>query len=97
MALDKLKIKWLDNYKTAPEQLKKMAGVKGVISAFNVNIDAVIKITGAKIEKIMKEHSLDQSQILEDGKKRINTKEDAISGIVHCFKGGIAEDRKSVV
>jgi len=90
--LDYLKTKWLENYKTAPEQLKKMAGVKGVISAFNVNIDAVIKITGAKIEKIMKEHSLDQSQILEDGKKRINTKEDAIRGIVHCFKGGIAEE-----
>ena len=59
--LDQLKTKWLENYKTAPEQLKKMAEVKGVISAFNVNIDAVIKITGAKIEKIIKEQSLDQA------------------------------------
>ena len=90
--LDQLKIKWLENYKSAPEQLKKMTGVKGVISAFNVNIDAVIKITGATIEKIIKDHSLDQAQILEDGKKQINTKEDAIRGIVHCFKSGIAEE-----
>ena len=92
MELNNLKAKWLDNYKTAPEQLKKMSGVKGVVSAFNVNIDAVIKITGAKIEKIIKEQTLDQHQILEDGKKRISTKEDAIRGIVHCFKGGIAEE-----
>jgi ADP-dependent phosphofructokinase/glucokinase len=92
MTLEKLKIKWLENYATAPEQLKKMAGVKGVISAFNVNIDAVIKISGAKIEKIISEQGLNQQQIVEDGKKRINTKEDAIRGIVHCFKAGIAEE-----
>ena len=64
--LDELKTKWLANYKTAPEQLEKMAGVKGLISAFNVNIDAVIKITGATIEKIIQTHTLDQNQILED-------------------------------
>jgi len=92
MILDNLKDKWLANYKTAPEQLKKMAGVKGVISAFNVNIDAVIKITGAKIEELITSQSLDQTRILEDGKKRISTKEDAIRGIVHCFKSGIAEE-----
>ena len=92
MNLVDLKTKWLSNYKTAPEQLKKMAGVKGLISAFNVNIDAVIKITGATIEKIIQTHSLDQNLILEDGKKRISSKEDAIRGIVHCFKGGIAEE-----
>ena len=92
MKIDELKTKWLANYKTAPEQLKKMANVKGLISAFNVNIDAVIKIKGATIEKIIQEHSLDQNLILEDGKKRIKSKEDAIRGIVHCFKGGIAEE-----
>ena len=92
MNLDKLKTKWLANYKTAPEQLNKMAEVKGLISAFNVNIDAVIKIKGATIEKIINEQSLDQNLILEDGKKRIKSKEDAIRGIVHCFKGGIAEE-----
>ncbi|MDP4291270.1 MAG: ADP-dependent glucokinase/phosphofructokinase [Bacteroidota bacterium] len=92
MILDALKSKWLNNYKTAPEQLNKMARVKGVISAFNVNIDAVIKINGAMIEKIIAAHSLDQNQILEDGKKRISLKEDAIRGIIHCFKSGIAEE-----
>ena len=92
MTIDGLKIKWLANYKSAPEQLKKMADVKGVISAFNVNIDAVIKITGNTIEKIIDEFSLDQKLILEEGKKSINTKEDAIRGIVHCFINGIAEE-----
>ena len=92
MILDGFKTKWLANYKTVPAQLEKMAGVNGVISAFNVNIDAVIKITGETIEKIIREHSLDPKQILEDGKKRISSKEDAIRGIIHCFKGGIAEE-----
>jgi len=92
MNLDELKTKWLVNYKTAPTQLEKMSEVKGVISAFNVNIDAVIKITGATIDKIIQEQALDGNQILKDGKKSIHTKEDAIRGIVHCFKGGIAEE-----
>lgn len=92
MTIDGLKTKWLANYKSAPAQLRKMAEVKGVISAFNVNIDAVIKITGKTIEKIIEAYSLDQKQILEDGKKSINTKEDAIRGIVHCFTNGIAEE-----
>ncbi len=92
MTIDELKIKWLSNYKTVPDQLKNMSKVKGVISAFNVNIDAVIKVTGKTIEKIIKEHSLNQKQILEDGEKTINTKEDVIRGIVHCFTNGIAEE-----
>jgi len=92
MSNTELKKKWLDNYKTAPEQLEKMAKVNGLISAFNANIDAVIKIEGKTIESIIQKHALNETLILEEGKKSIRTKEDAMRGLVHCFKNGIAEE-----
>ena len=41
-----IKKQWLQNYKTAPDQLAKMSKINGLISAFNANIDAVIKLSG---------------------------------------------------
>jgi len=36
-----LKQKWFENYQTSENQLQKMSEVKGLISAFNANIDAM--------------------------------------------------------
>ncbi len=92
MSNSELKEKWFIHYKTATEQLEKMSEVKGLISAFNANIDAVIKVTGKQIEQIIKTHSLNQQQLLIDGNKSIKTSEDAIRGLIHCFENGIAEE-----
>jgi ADP-dependent phosphofructokinase/glucokinase len=83
---------WLQNYKSAPAQLKKMSEVNGLISAFNANIDAVIKISGKKIEELIAAFKFDPEEILNKGPKKIVTAEDAFRGIVHCFKAGIAEE-----
>ncbi len=87
-----LKEGWIQKYKTAPQQLKKMAKVQGLISAFNANTDAVIKISGERIEELLKNHGLDEANLIRDGERQIRTKEDAMRGIIHCFRSGIAEE-----
>jgi ADP-dependent phosphofructokinase/glucokinase len=69
-----------------------MGKVKGLISAFNANIDAVIKISGQKIEKIVKKFSMDETKVVSDGEASIKEQEDVLRGIVKCFAGGIAEE-----
>jgi ADP-dependent phosphofructokinase/glucokinase len=84
--------KWRDLYKSAPEQLAKMSKVKGLISAFNANIDAVIKISGKKIESLLSHESFQADRMIMGGPSVINSKEDALRGILKCFTGGIAEE-----
>ncbi|MFA8343913.1 MAG: ADP-dependent glucokinase/phosphofructokinase [Rhodothermaceae bacterium] len=69
-----------------------MADVKGLISAFNANIDAVIKISGKKIEEIIAKFNMNQENLLSENERRIRTIEDSIRGLINCFKGGIAEE-----
>ncbi len=87
-----LKQAWRKNYQTAPEQLNKMASVSGLISAFNANIDAVIKISGKKIESLIETNQIDAEQLIQSGVRKIESAEDALRGLIHCFKGGIAEE-----
>lgn len=87
-----LKEKWLQHYKTAPAQLEKMGEVNGLISAFNANVDAVIKVSGKSIEKIINDNKLDLSRILGEGKNSIYSNEDAIRGFLQCFREGKAEE-----
>ena len=92
MSYSDLKDKWLKHYKTAPAQLEKMGEVKGLISAFNANVDAVIKVSGKDIEKIISESNLDLLKIIGVGENSIQTNEDAIRGFLQCFKDGKAEE-----
>jgi ADP-dependent phosphofructokinase/glucokinase len=92
MQINSIKKQWLKNYKSAPEQLKKMSEIKGLISAFNANIDAVIKLSGKDIEKLIGEFNLNQAELLSDGETIINSKTDAIRGLINCFTKGIAEE-----
>lgn len=92
MSLSELKTAWLENYKSAPAQLEKMSNIKGLISAFNANVDAVIKVSGKSIEKLITDNNLKVDSIVSTGEKAIRANEDAIRGFLHCFKGGIAEE-----
>ncbi len=87
-----IKDSWFNHYQSANDQLTKMGEVKGLISAFNSNIDAVIKVSGEQIESIIKQYKLDAKLLLDDGETSIKTNADSIRGIVKCFKGGIAEE-----
>ena len=86
------KKQWLVNYKTAPNQLKKMTEVNGLISAFNANIDAVIKLSGKDIEKLINSANINQSELFSENLRSINSQQDALRGLVNCFINGIAEE-----
>ena len=92
MTNTELKKKWFNHFQTASDQLEKMSKVNGLISAFNSNIDAVIKISGKKIEEIITKYNMEAAGLLADGEKSISTNEDAIRGLIKCFKNGIAEE-----
>lgn len=87
-----LKSSWKNLYQTAPQQLNKMAKVRGLISAFNANIDAVIKISGTRLLQIIEQNKLDPDILLAEGDHNIQSPEDALRGLIHCFKNGIAEE-----
>ncbi len=91
MNLSEIKNIWSEHYKTVPEQLKKMSEINGMISAFNTNIDAVVKITGKQTEKYISDFKLSED-FLFSGKKEINKPEDVFRGLLRCFKNGIAEE-----
>ncbi len=86
-----LKKIWLKNYRSNSDQLKKMSDVKGLICAFNANIDAVIKLSGQKIEKLINDHVKKESVLLK-GENIISSEEDLFRGLFHCFSKGIAEE-----
>lgn len=92
MKNSELKKQWLKHYQSSSNQLGKMEKVKGVVSAFNANIDAVIKISGKKLEKLIEKEAIDIHSIMGAGEKSIKSREDAIRGIMKCFSAGIAEE-----
>ena len=92
MTNQKLKEIWFNHYKSAQEQLNKISEANGLISAFNANIDAVIKISGKKIEEIINKFSMNTYDLLSNGQTIIKTNQDVIRGLIKCFKDGIAEE-----
>jgi len=92
MSVTDLKNKWFNNYKTASVQLDKMSEVNGLISAFNANIDAVVKVSGSRIEELIAKFNFKEEELLEVGERNISNIEDVFRGFISCFKGGIAEE-----
>ncbi|MDA0838125.1 MAG: hypothetical protein O3B01_02505 [Planctomycetota bacterium] len=92
MNVDSVKKAWKAHYGVAPVQLKKMKEVAGVATVFNSNIDAVIKVTPEKFQSLVKETGANETDLLKDAPKRIETPSDLLRGILHCFRNGIAEE-----
>ncbi len=92
MSFEELKADWREHYKTAPDQLEKMSKVQGLVSAFNANIDAVIKVSGEDIKRLIEAHDIAVEEILSAGERCIQTPSDAIRGLINCFRNGIAEE-----
>lgn len=90
MADKYLKEKWNRYYQSVPEQLRKIKSVKRVATAFNTNIDAVIKISGSKITELAKQAGITAENV--QGEAKINNGADAVRGIIKCFTQGIAEE-----
>jgi len=92
MTLLEQKLLWFEHYKSGAQQLKKAANIKGLVSAFNANIDAVVKLSGAEIKKLIQTLGADEAELMLEKHNSINHPEDALRGLIKCFGNGIAEE-----
>lgn len=89
--MESVKSLWRQKYDIAPQQLEKIADVKTAATAFNTNIDAVLKIKGSDVARLAEKLKLTEDD-LRDSSAKLNTAKDVIRGIIKCFGGGIAEE-----
>ena len=92
MTDDELKQVWLNNYRMVPSVFTDVKKVEAVSTAFNTNIDAVLKVSGAKIAEWATKLNLSWDNLHKIKKTKIEKPEDVIKGLVKCFEKGIAEE-----
>ena len=92
MNCNELKNIWNERYNVVPQQLEKLKKIKSVATAFNTNIDAIYKINGEGLKKIITENGFTLNDIENISLSGFRTPKDVVLGIVKCFSRGIAEE-----
>lgn len=87
-----LKAIWAEKFNAVPEQLIKMKKISAVATAFNTNIDAIIKISASKLKDLIIENDIPLSDIENINLSKFRKPTDVIVGIIKCFSRGIAEE-----
>ena len=87
-----LKKLWNEKYKGVEHTLQQMQNVKTAVTAFNTNIDAVLKISGKRLAELAHQCSLDWKQLNHIEKNSIEEIPDVVKGAFRCFSKGIAEE-----
>ena len=87
-----LKKEWLDKYKLVPAILAKIKEVKTAATAFNTNVDAVLKISGQKLLALIEAQNLTLPDLENNKETKLNSGADVVRGIFKCFCRGIAEE-----
>lgn len=87
-----LKKTWLNKYATASVSLDEMSKVNNVATAFNANIDAVLKIKASKIAELAMQEGLSLNNLQNIKHNQLETGADVVKGIFKCFTRGIAEE-----
>lgn len=82
---------WQQEYQSVPAQLARMSEVRRAVTAFNTNIDAVVKISGKRLSELAQSVGLTLAD-LEKSETFLKTPQDVVRGIVKCFIHGIAEE-----
>lgn len=86
-----LKKIWQKKYDVVPQQLEKVRNTNIVATAFNTNIDAVLKIKGERLADLIKDCGLTEDEANNSSTNLQNGK-DVVHGIFKCFTKGIAEE-----
>lgn len=92
MQRTELKAHWREHYAAVPHRLAAMSRVGRVITAFNTNIDAVRKVSGAELASLVAETGHSTAAFAADAPRIIRCPEDLVRGLHRCFEGGIAEE-----
>ena len=83
---------WAEKYGEVENTLAGIKNVKSVVTAFNTNIDAVIKISGKKLASLAEKENLDWESLNDISDYAIHTPQDVVKGAFRCFSKGIAEE-----
>ena len=92
MEYEEIRDIWKKKYKVVTAQLKKVKKIPCVATAFNTNIDAVLKISGKQIATLLKENKVTLAELENRKEGGLAEPKDVLRGIVKCFSRGIAEE-----
>ncbi|MBQ9271590.1 MAG: ADP-dependent glucokinase/phosphofructokinase [Alphaproteobacteria bacterium] len=82
---------WRKAYQIVPAQLAQMKKVSRAVTAFNTNIDAVVKISGKRLAELAQIVDL-KPEDLVCTETFLRSPKDVVRGIIKCFINGIAEE-----
>lgn len=83
---------WKEYFAQAPQTLAKMQKINTVVTAFNANVDSVVKMSGAQLAALIERYNLTLPQLQTPNPKHIDRPQDIVRGIFRCFSLGIAEE-----
>lgn len=92
MNYDELKSIWAEKYQAVPEQLEKLKQIPSAATAFNANIDAILKISASQLKKLLLENHITGAELTDIKLSCFKKPTDVLIGIVKCFSRGIAEE-----
>lgn len=87
-----LKDIWKEKYSVVSEQFKKIKQIPQVATAFNANIDAILKISGETLKKMLVENKISAAALIDTKLNHFEKPTDVLVGITKCFQKGIAEE-----
>ena len=91
MSISQLQNCWRQKYSCVSSQLEKVKEIRSVATAFNTNIDAVLKISGKRLSELLKATNLTAEEF-DSPRTLLETPQDVVHGIAKCFSRGIAEE-----
>ena len=83
---------WAAKYANVDRTLARMKEVKAAATAFNTNVDAVLKISGKKLQELIEKTGLNWDSLNNIEESKLLQAADVIKGVFKCFSRGIAEE-----
>lgn len=83
---------WAAKYANVDRTLARMKEVKAAATAFNTNVDAVLKISGKKLQELIEKFGLSWESLNNIEELKLLHATDVIKGVFKCFSRGIAEE-----
>ena len=89
---EEIKESWKNLFALAPQTLEKIKNVETAVTAFNTNVDAVLKINGKRLAELVKTEEMSLSDLQNIKQTKLLEPHDVLRGIFKCFCNGIAEE-----
>ena len=83
---------WRQEYEKAPATLARMSEINTLAAAFNANVDSVVKISGAELQRRIRQTGMTLAELKNDADRSIRRPEDvpnfrhgSFSNATTCF------------